>query len=490
MIALLLVVAMAGVNFKAPPIVRQMMKSDAFVRVIHGPVGSGKSSGCVVELLRRALQQKPNEERIRDTRFVVVRNTYRELKDTTRKTFEQWLGALGKWKEQDFTFVIDIPIEQDGTRVRSEVLFRALDRPEDVGKLLSLEVTGAYVNELREIPKEILDGLTMRVGRWPSMVDGGSTWDGVWADTNPWAESSEYAELFANPPEGFQLFRQPSGLAPNAENIKNLKPGYYSRMSAGKSAAWIAEYVEGKNPSSDQGSVYGDWIAKLKARGDFCDFEHPKDGVFAVLDLGVSDSTAIWWFRIGQGGRLDVVDWYEASGFGASHYFDVLDGKAPEGTEPNFVPKKYDLVRIYLPHDGKQREFQSGVSTYSLFLKKYPNRVGLVPSLDVAPGIDGARWMLEQPTRFHARVADGLKRLGAYRFEWDEVKKVFKKTPLHDWTSHTADAFRYVAAVYRQAFNKMKEPPPKTAAQPKPIRHTLDEAIAEHDAHRAPDRRL
>ena len=68
---------------------------------------------------------------------------------------------------------------------RFEVLFRALDRPADVKKLLSLELTGAWVNEAREVPKAIIDGLQGRVGRYPSMREGGCTWSGLMMDTNP-----------------------------------------------------------------------------------------------------------------------------------------------------------------------------------------------------------------------------------------------------------------------------------------------------------------
>jgi hypothetical protein len=420
------------VRFEAPPVVSQFQDSDAFVRVIHGPVGSGKSSGSIIEILRRAAEQEPDAKGVRDTRWVVVRNTYRELKDTTRRTFEQWLGVFGKWREADFTFEIDKPLK-DGTRVKAEVLFRALDRPQDVKKLLSLEITGAYVNELREVPKPILDGLTMRVGRYPAKKDGGASWWGVWADTNPWAESSEYAELFANPPEGFELFRQPSGLSDEAENKEHLPEGYYARMSAGKDAEWIDEYVHGKNPRADKGSVYGQLLADLDARGRIGEFEHPSDGVFATFDLGVSDSTAIWFWRLNKHGVPDFIDWYECSGEGFSHYVEVLKSKP------------YAYSRIWVPHDARQRTFQTGVSTLELFAKEFPGLVAVTPELTVAGGIEAARWMLEQPIRFkQSACADGLKRLRGYRYQWDEDRKVFSKNPLHDWTSHTADGFRYV----------------------------------------------
>lgn len=454
-------VALMGIVYEAPRTVSRFLDSDAFVRVIQGPVGSSKSSGCVSEIMRRALEQEPWTDGVRRTRFAVVRNTYRELEDTTRKTFEQWLGPFGHMEESSFTFRMNLPLS-DGTRLDSEVLFRALDRPQDVKKLLSLELTGAYVNEIREVPKVILDGLTMRVGRYPSKAQGGCTWSGVWADTNPWPQSSEYAELFASKPEGYELYVQPSGLSPEAENIENLPDGYYARMCAGKDAEWIAEYVEGKNPKADKGSVYGDWLASLKERERIGEFDHPADGVFATFDLGVSDATAIWFWRLNRHGVPDFVDWYEATGEGMEHYFGVLASKG------------YDYSRIWLPHDARARTFQTGVSTLDLFLKKYPGRVGITPELSIEDGIGAARWLLEQPVRFHEKTSDGLKRLRAYRFEWDENRKVFSKKPLHDWTSHTADAFRYVACAVKrsEAMARPEERPKAKLVRPLP---TLDE---------------
>lgn len=459
--AALLVLAVRVV-FEAPLVVSQFLDSDAFVRVIHGPVGSGKSSGCVTEILRRALEQEPDERGIRDTRWAVVRNTYRELDDTTRQTFEQWLGPLGKWREADFAFEIDRPLK-DGTRLKTEVLFRALDRPEHVRKLLSLEITGAYINELREIPKAILDGLTMRVGRYPSMKDGGATWDGIWADTNPWAESSEYAELFADPPEGFALFRQPSGLSDAAENVENLKPGYYSRMMAGKDKALVDEYVHGKNPKSDKGSVYGEWIADLYARGRIGEFKFPTNDIRATYDLGIGDAAAIWFWRLNSKKQVDLVDWYENSGKGAEHYFEVMRERG------------YEYERVFLPHDGAARSFQTGISTEQLFRKEFGSKVVVLPRLSKADGIGAARWMLEQQMRIHeANCDEGLKRLKAHRFEWNEERKVYSKEPLHDWTSHTADALKYVAYAMKPAVAALPKPaPPKPALKPDVL--TLDD---------------
>jgi hypothetical protein len=134
-------VSALDVTYLAPPTLGRFLASDAFVRMVLGPVGSGKSSACNVETLRRAQEQGHGPDGMRHTRWAIIRNTYGQLRDTTRKTFEQWIpGALGEWSETAFTFNLKF------NDVRAEVLFRALDRPDHVRNLLSLELTGAYTN--------------------------------------------------------------------------------------------------------------------------------------------------------------------------------------------------------------------------------------------------------------------------------------------------------------------------------------------------------
>jgi phage terminase large subunit len=243
-------------------------------------------------------------------------------------------------------------------------------------------------------------------------------------------------------------------MSPEAENGDNLPPGYYERMSAGKDAEWIDEYVHGKNPRADKGSIYGELLADLKQRGGILDFTHPRDGVHLALDLGISDSTAIWWWRLNEHGMPDLIDWYEASGKGASHYFEVIRSRP------------WVFQKIWLPHDARSRSFQTGVNTIQLFEKEFgPGMVLIGPELSPEEGIGASRWLLEQPMRIHeTRCAEGLKRLRAYRYTWDEEKKVFSKKPLHDWTSHTADAFRYLALVAQRVW-QLTRPEPK---KPKP----------------------
>ncbi|HLN78420.1 MAG TPA: phage terminase large subunit, partial [Nocardioidaceae bacterium] len=244
------------VRYDAPPTMAAFLASQAFVRCAMGPVGSGKSSACCIEILRRAAEQAKGPDGIRRTRFAIIRNAYPELRDTTRKTFEQWIPeSLGKWHEAEFLF------ELKYADVHSEILFRALDRPDDVRKLLSLELTGAYINESKEVPRAVFDMLTGRVGRYPSKIQGGPSWFGIWMDTNPPDSDHWIYRLFEETrPPGMELFRQPSGLSPEAENVENLPQGYYERLCAGKTDDFINVYVKGQYGFVRDGKpIYPEW---------------------------------------------------------------------------------------------------------------------------------------------------------------------------------------------------------------------------------------
>ena len=196
-----------------------------------------------MEILARSAEQPKGIDGKRRSRWAIIRNTYPELKTTTIKTWHQWVSPdIGQWQGEGPPTHHIKQADLD-----MEVIFVALDRPEDVRKLLSMELTGAWINEAREIPKAVLDGLTGRVGRYPSKRDGGAAWFGIIMDTNP-PDSDHWWYRLAEEekPEGFAFFAQPSGLAPDAENLPNLPEGYYARTLAGKSEDWVKVYVRGE----------------------------------------------------------------------------------------------------------------------------------------------------------------------------------------------------------------------------------------------------
>ena len=235
------------VNYEASTTMNKFHNSDKFVRALMGPIGSGKSVACCIEMLRISFLQNPNKEGIRKSRWVVVRNTYRELVDTTIQTFfDWWPESQGTYLKKDMKFTINKLLD-DGTTARIEFIFRALDKPDDIKKLLSLEVTGGWLNEAREIPKAIMDMLIGRLGRYPNKRDGGATRHCLIMDTNPPDSDSWWYKLFENDmPHNHAIFKQPSGTSQEAENIENLPDLYYENMQAGKDKEWINVYVHGQ----------------------------------------------------------------------------------------------------------------------------------------------------------------------------------------------------------------------------------------------------
>lgn len=244
-------------HYAAPPTVARFMLDKSLVRGIVGPVGSGKTSGCIFELFRRATAQAPGPDGIRQTRFAIIRNTLQALKTTVLPDVRAYLGDLFSWKVSENVGTLSFMMK-DGTKVVSEWLFIPLDEVEDVRRLLSLQLTGAWVEEFRETDFAILASLIGRVGRFPRLGTS-PTWQGVILSSNPYPDGSAWHEAFeVDQPDGWRLFRQPSGLSPDAENVENLPEGYYDRLQEGASEEWVRVHVEGLNGADMSGqAVFG-----------------------------------------------------------------------------------------------------------------------------------------------------------------------------------------------------------------------------------------
>lgn len=278
--------------------------SDKVVRGFMGPVGNGKSVTCINELHRLSVLQEPNAHGIRKTRWAIIRNTNPELRTTTLKTFRQWIP-------EELCSITMHPIItgtlryqlKDKTNVEAEFIFLALDKPDDVKKLLSLELTGAFINEAREIPYAVVKACRERIGRYPARIDGYEDTDNYKAprgedgeyqpctrkalimDTNPtdddhwWYQLAEEGALRTNQTpqakhavlEIFDFFRGVAPLIktqegyepnPEAENIKFLPGGYkyYYDMIAGNTEDHINVMVLGNYGSIQEGKpVYPEY---------------------------------------------------------------------------------------------------------------------------------------------------------------------------------------------------------------------------------------
>jgi len=352
------------VNYQPPgPVAEAFLQSTAFVQGIRGPFGSGKSTVCVIKILMAILNQKPDQRGVRRSRWAIVRNTYPELKTTTITTWHEIVPPnIGRWVAQGppTHYLSGEHPSDDGTKFEVEVMFLALDSAADVKKLLSMNLTAAWVNEAREVPQSIIDGLTGRVGRYPSGADGGSLWSGVLLDTNPpdsdhwWyviaerdTSTSANAQLINSIDKTeeelrakglmsadqklFEFFSQPSGLSDQAENAENLKPGYYTRLQAGKSLDWIKVYVRGEYGFVMDGKpIYPEYSDSLHGCLDISPIAVDS---FIGLDFGLTPA-ATFSQRL-PNGRIVTFHEVVSERMGASNFADVL---APEIAKFHRIP--------------------------------------------------------------------------------------------------------------------------------------------------------
>ena len=208
------------------PIAGAFCMDNSEVAAIVGPVGSAKTTAAAMRVARHAYEQWPGPHGVARTRFAIVRNTNRELEDTTLKS---WLklfpeNRFGKFQSTKKTQRWRFQPEGMDKVIDAEFIFRALDDEQDVANLLSLELTGAWFNELRQINTSILAHMGRRVGRYPGGDLGGCKWRGWFGDSNPWSFTSDLHSMFvAEPRSGYTFFHQPGGMDPDAENLENLE---------------------------------------------------------------------------------------------------------------------------------------------------------------------------------------------------------------------------------------------------------------------------
>lgn len=203
------------------------------------------------------------------------------------------------------------------------------------------------------------------------------------------------------------------------------------------------------------GAFYAFEMALVRAEGRVAEIEPlPGEPVHHAWDLGVTDDTSIWWFQV-VGRQVFVLDHYAAAGVGLEHYRDVIAQRDAE--------RGWKSGNDYVPHDAKIKEWGSGrtrVETMTIMGLKPM----LVPNATLEDGRNAVRRTLPFCV-FHPRTeTGGLDALEQYRREWDDEKKAFKANAVHDWTSHPADAFRYLALSWRpQPILVPREPPKITS---------------------------
>lgn len=234
-----------------------------------------------------------------------------------------------------------------------------------------------------------------------------------------------------------------------------------------------------------RGAYYGKLLNKCEQAGMMGFFPHdPNRLVLTAWDIGYSDDTSIWFFQT-DGKIIRVIDFFTVSGYSVE---DVLYN---EGT--GLLMRPYAYGECYLPHDAKNKSFQTGKSTMELMVKE-GMICRLVPNLSIQDGIQAVRKTLPsiQFNIENPEVNIGLNALRVYQREWDDKKRIFKEKPLHDWSSNPADAMRMLclamnpSAAKRGARTIQTKKPDKLA----PNVYSLEELYAERAARQSNPRRI
>ena len=190
------------------------------------------------------------------------------------------------------------------------------------------------------------------------------------------------------------------------------------------------------------GAYYGQEMRRITDLGRITDIEY--DDMFpchTAWDLGFNDSTSIWWFQVVHG-EIRVLDHHSSNGQAIPYYTGLIKQKEEEFG--------YTYGIHWLPHDARAKTLASGGKSIieQISTKIDIKQLKIVPNLSLQDGIQASRLALNR-TWFHNRCEEGIECLRQYQREWDDDKKVFRDRPKHDWTSHSADAFRYLSIVWK-----------------------------------------
>ena len=314
----------------------------------------------------------------------------------------------------------------------------------------------------------------------------GSTWQCIGSDTfnttvgasvagivySEWALANPSAWAYHRP-----MIEENSGWAAFITTPRGRNHAFTMYNHAKQSPDWFAELLTIADTEAlsaatlaetqkEYAALYGEDVGRAQYRQEyFCDFQAAILGAYFAMemadvrkqgrileveaiagqpvhrawDLGVTDDTSIWWFQI-QGSQLVILDHYASSGAGVEHYAEQIAMRSAkhgwkDGTD-------------YVPHDAKVKEWGSGRTRVET-MQTFGLHPELVPFATFQDGINAARRALPLCV-FHPRTEEtGIAALEQYRREWDDEKKAFRATDVHDWTAHPAASFRYLALAWR-----------------------------------------
>lgn len=378
----------------------------------------GKTVACINDLIRRAVQlDRPYPP----GRFGYIGPQLNQSKDNVWQYLKYYAEPLIRDKNEQDLWVELVT----GSRVR---LYGA-DNPD--------RIRGAYFDHV--VMDEYAD---MNPSVWGTIVrpmladyQGGATFIGTPKGRNSFFDLYDRAR---SAPDWFTflLTADETGILPESE------------LEAARRDMTPEEYEQEFLCSFDaaiKGAYYGKDIAELERKGRIKAVEpDPELPVHTAWDLGMGDSTAIWFWQA-AGDEIRIVDHYENHGQAIPHYVAEIEARG------------YRKGVDYVPHDAKVRSLETGRTRVETLIS-LGRKPMLVANHKIMDGINAARLTMPRIWFDAERCKDGIEALRQYRADFDEKTRAFKDAPKHDWTSHTADAFRYLCMAWREQAKPEEKP--------------------------------
>ena len=377
----------------------------------------GKTVMAINHLLRDAvLNSKPNP------RYAYIAPTYRQAKAVAWDYLKQFAGAVPMVRFHETELRADLP---NGARIQ-------LLGAENPDSLRGIYLDGSVLDEMADMPESLFPEIIR-----PAL-----------SDRKGWA-------LFIGTPRGHNAFYE---LYTAAEGQKDWHTSIYRASETGildseeldaaramMTPDQFEQEFECSWVANVPGAVFGKELQDIQEKGRIASVPYdPSVRVDTWWDLGVGDSTAIW-FTQSVGRAVHVIDFYENRGEGLPHYAKVLQGK------------DYFYGSHNAPHDIEVRELGSGKSRRETAWDLGIN-FRVVPKLPVEDGLHAAQMLIPR-CWFDAELCKpGLEALRQYHRAYNERLRTFRNTPVHDWSSHAADAFRYLAVGLKESTQYDKPP--------------------------------
>ena len=382
----------------------------------------GKTVFAINHILRDAiLNQQPSP------RYAYMAPTYRQAKNVAWDYLKQFAGKIPGVKFHETELRCDLPT---GARI-------SLLGAENPDSLRGIYLDGVVMDEVAQMPENVFPEVLR-----PAL-----------SDRKGWG-------IFVGTPMGhnafYEIYEQAAAsddwldVVYKASETGLLDDEELDAARAMMSADQYAQEFECSWNANVPGAIYGKELEDAQGDGRIGNVPYdPTQKVDTFWDLGVGDSTAIW-FTQSVGRAIHVIDFYENRNEGLPHYCQVLQSK------------RYLYGSHNAPHDIEVRELGTGKSRREIAWDLGLN-FKVVPKLPIEDGIHAAQMLIPRLWFDREKCKDGLEALRQYHRAYNERTRSFRSNPVHDWSSHASDAFRYLAVGIRETRDTGR--PPQMMAQ-------------------------